>query len=61
VLSHEAVLAFASMLNENTTHVNRRCAQMMNAATASDHLITTIYHASAIIETCKDKYVYQES
>ncbi len=61
VLSYEAVLAFASTLNENTTHVNRCCAQMMNAATASDHLIIMIYHVSAIIETRRDKYVYQES
>jgi len=61
VLSHEAMLAFASTLDENTTHVNRRCAQTMNAATASDCLITTIYHASAIIETRRNKYAYQES
>ncbi len=61
MLSHEAVLAFASMLDESTTCVNHRCAQTMNAATASDHLIIMIYHASTFIETRKDKYVYQES
>jgi len=61
MLSHEAVLAFASTFNESMTHVSRRCAQMTNAATASDHLIIMIYHASAIIKTCKNKYAYQES
>ncbi len=33
----------------------------MNAATASDHQIITIYHISAIIETRRNKYAYQES
>jgi len=61
MLSYEAMLAFASTLDENTTCVNHRCAQTMNAATASDHLITMIYHASAIIKTRRDKYAYQES
>jgi len=60
VLFFEAVLAFASTLDENTTRVSHHCAQMMNAATASDHLIITIYHALAIIETRRNKYVYQE-
>ncbi len=60
MLSHEAVLAFASTLDESTTHVSHHWAQTMNAATASDHLIIMIYHASALIETRKDKYVYQE-
>ena len=61
VLSHEAVLAFASTFDENTTCVSRRCAQTMNAATASDHLIIMIYHASALIKTRRNKFVYQES
>jgi len=61
MLSHEAVLAFASTLDESTTHVSHCCAQMMNAATVSDHLIITIYHALAIIETRRNKYAYQES
>ena len=61
MLSHEAVLAFASTLDESTTRVNRRCAQTINAATASDYLIIMIYHVSALIETRRDKYVYQES
>jgi len=61
MLSYEAVLAFASMLNESTTYVSHHCAQTMNAATASDHLIIMIYHALAIIKTCRNKYVYQES
>jgi len=61
MLSHEAVLAFASTLDENTTHVSHRCAQTMNAATASDHQIIIIYHVSALIETRRNKYVYQES
>ena len=61
ILSHEAMLAFVSMLDESMTHVSRCCAQTMNAAIASDHLITTIYHASAIIKTCRNKYIYQES
>ena len=58
MLSYEAVLAFASTLNESTTYVSHHCAQTMNAATASDHLIIIIYHASAIIKTCRNKYVY---
>ncbi len=58
MLSHEAMLAFASTLDESMTHVSRRCAQTTNAATASNHLITTIYHASAIIETRRNKYAY---
>jgi hypothetical protein len=61
MLSHEAVLAFASTLDESTTRVSHRCAQTMNAATASDYLIIMIYHVSALIETRRDKYVYQES
>ncbi len=61
MLSYEAMLAFASTLDENTTHVNRCCIQTMNTMIASDHLIIMIYHMSAIIKTCKDKYVYQES
>ncbi len=60
MLFFEAVFAFASTLNENTTYVNRRCAQIMNAVIASDHLIITIYHVSAIIKSCRDKYAYQE-
>jgi len=60
MLSHEAVLAFASTLNESTTCVSCCCAQTMNAATASDYQIIMIYHASAFIETCRDKYVYQK-
>ncbi len=60
MLFHEAVFTFASTLDENTTYVSCRCAQTMNAATASDHLIIMIYHVSALIKTCKDKYVYQE-
>jgi len=42
VLFFEAMLAFASTFNENTTHVNCHYAQMMNAATASDLLIMMI-------------------
>ena len=61
MLSYKAMLAFASMFDESTTCVSHCCAQTMNAATASDHLITTIYYASAIIETCRNKYVYQKS
>ncbi len=61
MLSYEAVFTFASTLDESTTCVNYHCAQMMNAVTASDHLIITIYHASTIIETCRNKYTYQES
>ncbi len=61
VLSYKAMLAFASTLDESTTYVSRHCAQTMNAATASDHLITMIYHVSAIIETRKNRYAYQES
>ncbi len=61
MLLFKAVLTFASMLNESTTHVNHRCAQMMNATTASNHLIIVIYYVSAIIETRRYKYVYQES
>ena len=61
MLSHEAMLTFASTLDESTTCVSHCCAQMMNAATASDHLITTIYHASAIIKTRRNRYAYQES
>ncbi len=61
MLSYEAVLAFASMFNENSTHVSHCCTQTMNAATASDHLIIIIYHALALIKTRKDKYVYQKS
>ncbi len=61
MLSYEAVLAFASMLDENTTCVSHCCTQTMNAATTSDHLIIMIYHASAIIKTCRNKYAYQES
>ncbi len=61
MLSHEAVFAFASTFDESTTCVSRCCAQTMNVATASDHLIITIYHTSALIETRKDRYVYQES
>jgi len=33
MLFFEAVLAFASMLDEDMTHVNHHCAQIMNAAT----------------------------
>jgi len=55
MLLFEAVLAFVSTLDESTTHVNHHCAQMMNAATASDYLISMIYHASALFETCRDK------
>ncbi len=61
MLSYEAVFAFASTLNESTTCVSHRCAQTINAAITSDHLIIMIYHVSALIETCKDKYVYQKS
>ncbi len=61
VLFHEAILAFASTLDEDTTCVNHHCVQTMNTMTTSDHLIIMIYHASALIKTCKDKYVYQES
>ncbi len=61
MLSYEAVLAFASTLDESTTCVSYRCAQTMNAAIASDHLIIMIYHASAFIEARRDKYVYQKS
>ncbi len=61
MLSYEAVLAFASTLDENMTCVSHCCAQIMNAAIASDHLIIMIYHALAIIKTCRDKYAYQES
>jgi len=60
MLSHEAMLAFASTLNKSTTNVNCCCAQTMNTAKVSDHLIMMIYHASAIIETHKNKYTYQE-
>jgi len=42
MLFFEAMLAFASMLDESTTHVNHYYAQMMNAATASDLLIMMI-------------------
>jgi len=42
MLFFKAMLAFASTLNENTTHVNHHYAQMMNAATASDFLIMMI-------------------
>jgi len=42
MLFFEAMLAFASTLNESTTHVNHHYAQMMNAATASDLLIMMI-------------------
>ncbi len=58
MLFHEAVFAFASMLDESTTHVSHRCAQTMNAAITSDHQITMIYHVSVIIETRRDKYAY---
>ncbi len=58
VLFCEVILAFASTLNESTTCVSHHCAQTMNAATASNHLIIMIYHMSAIIKTCRDKYVY---
>ncbi len=61
MLFHEAVFAFASMFDESTTYVSRRCVQIMNAATASDHLIIMIYHMSAIIKTRRNKYIYQES
>ena len=61
MLSYEAVLAFASTLDESTTCVSYRCAQTMNAAIASDHLIIMIYYASAFIEARRDKYVYQKS
>ncbi len=60
MLSYEVMLAFASMLDESTTHVSHHCAQIMNAATASNCLIVMIYHMSAIIETRRNKYVYQE-
>ena len=55
VLFFEAVLAFASTLDENTTCVSHHCAQTMNAVTASDRLISIIYHASALFETCRNK------
>ncbi len=55
VLLFEAMLAFASILDENTTHVSYHCAQTMNTATASDHLISMIYHALALFETRRDK------
>jgi len=61
MLSYEAVLAFASTLDENTTYVSHCCAQTMNAAIASDHQIIMIYQMSAFIETRRNKYVYQES
>jgi len=61
MLSHEAVFTFVSTLNKDTTCVIHRCAQTMNAATASDHLIIMIYHALAFIETRRNKYVYQKS
>ncbi len=61
MLSHEAVFTFASTLNESTTYVNYYCVQMMNAMTALNHLIIIIYHASTIIETCRNKYAYQKS
>ncbi len=61
MLSYEAVFAFASTLNENTTCVSCRCAKTMNAVTASNHQIIMIYYASAIIKTCRNKYAYQES
>ncbi len=61
MLSYEAVFAFASTLDESTTYVNHRCAQTINAATASNHLIIIIYYMSAIIKTRRDKYIYQES
>ncbi len=58
MLSYEAVFAFASTLDESTTYVSHRCAQMINTATAVNHLIIMIYHISAIIKTCRDKYAY---
>jgi len=61
MLFFKAMLAFASTLNESTTHVSHHYAQMMNAATTSNLLIMMIYHTSAFIETYKDKYVYQRS
>ncbi len=61
MLFYEAVLAFASMLNESKTYVSHRCVQTMNAALASDYLIIIIYHMLAFIETRRNKYVYQES
>jgi len=57
----EAVLAFASTLDESMTCVNHHCAQTMNAATTLNYLIIMIYHALAIIKTCRNKYAYQES
>ena len=33
MLSHEAMLAFASTLDESITHVNHYCVQIMNAVT----------------------------
>jgi len=58
MLFFEAVFIFASTLNENMTCMNHHCAQTMNAATASDHQIIMIYHASAIIKICRNKYAY---
>ena len=60
MLFFEAVLAFVSTLNENTTCVNHHCAQTMNAMIVSNHQIIIIYHASTIIEIRRNKYVYQE-